>query len=163
MAGGFAYTSWYMSFFSTAIVCYILRARYNFKSLPTAICKFYGPLPVFLFQLCLLFRLFNEVWSNATVIGGFFGPSGSSGYWGACWFSVVSPAVYVLMGGMRSSLFSDVFQAALAIVFLVIVLGVISSDGDFSNNTNAFTFEPVALGMGSLVGSQDGGRVCWEA
>jgi len=160
MAGGFAYTSWYMSFFSTAIVCYILRTKYNFKSLPTAICKFYGPLPVFLFQLCLLFRLFNEVWSNATVIGGFFGASGSSGYWGACWFSVVSPAVYVLMGGMRSSLFSDVFQAALAIVFLIVVLGVISSDSDFSSNTNAFTFTPQAL-WGGEPGWQPGWWTCF--
>lgn len=159
MAGGFAYTSWYLSFFSTAIVCYILRTKYNFKSLPTAICKFYGPLPVFLFQLCLLFRLFNEVWSNATVIGGFFGPSGSSGYWGACWFSVVSPAVYVLMGGMRSSLFSDVFQAALAIVFLIVVLGVISSDRDFSSNTDAFSFEPQTLWGGP--GWQPGWWACF--
>lgn len=160
MMGGFAYTSWYLSFFSTAIVCYILRTKYNFKSLPTAICKFYGPLPVFLFQLCLLFRLFNEVWSNATVIGGFFGASGSSGYWGACWFSCVSPAIYVLMGGMRSSLFSDVFQAALAIVFLIVVLGVISSDSDFSGTTNAFSFEPQAL-WGGQPGWQPGWWACF--
>jgi len=142
MLGGFAYDSWYLSFFSSAIVCYILRTRYKFQSLPTAVYKNYGPLAVFCFQLCVLFRLFNEVWSNATVIGLFYGSSGSSSYWGACWFSVLVPATYVVMGGMRSSLFSDVFQAGLAVLFLVVVLSTIASDRDFSNETNAFEYSP---------------------
>jgi hypothetical protein len=145
MLGGFAYDAWYVSFFSTAIVCYLLRTRYNFKSLPSAVYKNYGALAVFCFQLCLLFRLFNEVWSNATVIGQFYGPTGSSGYWGACWISVLIPTVYVVMGGMRSSLFSDIWQAGFAVAFLAVVLGSIASDKDFSSNTDAFSYEPSTL------------------
>ena len=41
--------------------------------------------------------------------------------------STVVPLTYVLMGGMRSSLFSDVLQAAMAVVFLFIILGVIGT------------------------------------
>jgi len=145
MLGGFAYDSWYISFFSSAIVCYFLRTRYNFQSLPTAIYKNYGAGAVFCFQLCVIFRLFNEVWSNASVIGLFYGSSGSSSYWGACWFSVLVPAIYVVMGGMRSSLFSDVFQAALAVLFLLVVLSTIASDKDFSDSTNAFAYSPTTL------------------
>jgi hypothetical protein len=140
--GGLAYDSWYLSFFSSAIVCYVLRTRYNFKSLPTAIFKNYGSVAVICFQLCVLFRLFNEVWSNSSVIGTFYGTTGSDRYWGATWFSVAIPAGYVLMGGMRVSLFSDVFQAGLAVAFLAVILGFIASDEDFSKETNAFEYKP---------------------
>jgi len=154
MLGGLAYDSWYLSFFSSAIVCYFLRTRYGFRSLPTAVLKNYGAPGAFCLMLCVLFRLFNEVWSNATVIGLIYGPAGSEKYWGACWFSVLVPAIYVVMGGMRSSLFSDVFQAALAIVFLVVVLGTIATDKEFSDTTDAFTYAPK-----SVHGFADGG---WE-
>lgn len=145
MLGGLAYCSWYLSFFSSGIVCYFLRTKYGFKSLPTAIATNYGQFACFCFELCVLFRIFNETWSNATVIGLFYGEAGSSRYWGAAWFSVLVPAAYVIMGGMRSSLFSDVFQAALAVLFLVVVLGTIASDKDFSSNTDAFSYSPTTL------------------
>ena len=149
--GGLAYTSWYISFFTTGVVCYILRTKYNFKSLPTAVYKNYGAVAVILFQLCLFFRLFNEVWSNAGVIGGFYGPAGSSGYWGAAWLSVLIPTVYVIMGGMRASLFSDVMQAGLAVLTLIVVLGAIGSDSEFPG---VFAYEPTTL---YPTGGWDGG------
>lgn len=148
--GGLAYTSWYLSFFTTGIVCYRLRTKYNFKSLPCAVRKNYGAVAVILFQLCLFFRLFNEVWSNAGVIGGFYGPKGSSGYWGAAWLSVLIPTVYVIMGGMRASLFSDVMQAGLAVISLTVVLGAIGSDSEFPG----VTYEPTTL---YPTGGWDGG------
>eukprot|EP00931_Biecheleriopsis_adriatica_P100082 TRINITY_DN7509_c0_g1_i1.p1 TRINITY_DN7509_c0_g1~~TRINITY_DN7509_c0_g1_i1.p1 ORF type:complete len:705 (-),score=126.37 TRINITY_DN7509_c0_g1_i1:113-2227(-) len=152
--GGLAYTSWYLSFFTTGVVCYILRTKYNFKSLPTAVYKNYGTVAVILFQICLFFRLFNEVWSNAGVIGGFYGSKGSPGYWGAAWLSVLIPTCYVIMGGMRASLFSDVMQAGLAITVLIVVLGAIGSDAGFSSNTDAFSFTPSKL---YSTGEWDGG------
>jgi len=139
MLGGLAYNSWYLSFFSSGIVCYVLRTRYGFKSLPTAVFKNYGAVAVLCFQLCVLFRLFNEVWSNAAVIGQFYGTTGSESYWGATWFSVLVPATYVVMGGMRVSLFSDVLQAALAVLFMVVILSSIASDDGFSD---AFSYSP---------------------
>jgi len=156
--GGLAYDSWYLSFFSSAIVCYVLRTRYNFKSLPTAIFKNYGSVAVICFQLAVLFRLFNEVWSNSAVIGSFYGSTGSDRYWGATWFSVAIPAGYVLMGGMRVSLFSDVFQAALAVLFLAVILGFIASDEDFSKDTNAFEYSP-----GEQIYGVDGWQPGWWA
>jgi len=153
--GGIAYTSWYLSFFTTGVVCYLLRTRYNFKSLPTAVYKNYGVCAVILFQLCLFFRLFNEVWSNAGVIGGFYGPKESPGYWGAAWLSVLIPVGYVMLGGMRASLFSDVFQAGLALLFLVVVLSAIGSDQTFSSRTNGFAYEPSTIYKAT--GGWDGG------
>jgi len=152
--GGLAYTSWYLSFFTTGIVCYMLRTKYNFKSLPTAVYKNYGTVAVILFQICLFFRLFNEVWSNAGVIGGFYGPKGSPSYWGAAWLSVCIPTCYVMMGGMRASLFSDVMQAGLAVTVLIVVLCAIGSDSGFIDNTDAFSFAPSKL---YSTGGWDGG------
>merc|ERR1719401_938942 len=101
MLGGFGYAAWYTSFFSAGFVCYILRSRYNFKSLPVAVHANYGAAALVCFQICVFWRLYNEIWSNAGVIGGFYGPAGSPGYWGGAWFSVLIPLVYVGMGGMR--------------------------------------------------------------
>lgn len=145
IGGGFGYATWYLSFVTASVCCYLLRVRYNFKSLPSAVYTNYGAVAVVLFQICLTFRLFNEIWSNAGVIGGFYGAKGSPGYWGAAWLSVVIPMVYVIMGGMRASIFSDVMQAALAVLFLVIVLCTIASDVDFSGKTDAFSWKPGTL------------------
>jgi Na+/proline symporter len=153
--GGVAYTSWYLSFFSAAFVCYFLRTKYKFKSLPTAVFRNYGTSAVLAFQLAVLWRLFNEVWSNAGVIGSFYGAAGSPEYWGACWLSVLIPVLYVLMGGMRASLFSDVFQAWLAVAFLIVVGAAIGSDSTFSSRTDAFSFVPETLYPAT--GGWDGG------
>mmetsp|Transcript_77654 Transcript_77654/g.251286 ORF Transcript_77654/g.251286 Transcript_77654/m.251286 type:complete len:730 (-) Transcript_77654:549-2738(-) len=144
MWGGVAYASWYVSFFTAGIVCYLLRVRFGHKSMASAVYKNYGVVGILFYSICVCFRLFNEIWSNATVIGSFYGSSGSSGYWGACWVSTLIPAVYVVMGGMRASLFSDVFQAWFAVVFLIIVLGAIGTDKTFTDNTGAFSYKPAA-------------------
>lgn len=140
MLGGVAYAGWYTSFFSAAILGYVLRTKYGYFSLPEAVHKTYGSFATLLFMLCVAFRLHNEVWSNAAVIGNFFGRTGSSPYWGAAWFSVLVPAVYTFMGGMRGSLFTDVLQAWGGVLILVIVLASMGADKTFKSNT--FSWQP---------------------
>lgn len=143
MLGGLAYASWYISFFTVGIVIYLLRTRYGFKSLSEAVYTNYGSLGVICYQFAVMFRCWSEVWSNATVIGSFFGPSGSSGWWGAAWLSVLIPLTYSIMGGMRASLVSDLVQAFLGVLFLFIVLVTIGADKDFQKSAgNTFTWEP---------------------
>jgi Na+/proline symporter len=140
MGGGVAYSAWYISFLSAATVGYVLRTKYGYKSLPEAINNTYGPLACLLFMFCVLFRLFNEVWSNATVVGQFYGRVGTSGYWGAAWFSVVVPSLYIALGGMRGSLFTDFVQAWGGILILIIVIIALSADSTFDDNI--FSFKP---------------------
>mmetsp|Transcript_16252 Transcript_16252/g.42978 ORF Transcript_16252/g.42978 Transcript_16252/m.42978 type:complete len:710 (+) Transcript_16252:92-2221(+) len=142
MWGGLAYASWYISFMTAGTVCYLLRTRYGFSSMQQAVYKNYGAVGSLCYTAVLLYRLFNEIWSNATVIGSFYGVAGSSGYWGACWISTLIPAVYCVMGGMRASLFSDVFQAFFAVTFLVVVMCTMGSDKTFMDRTDAFSYEP---------------------
>lgn len=146
MLGGLAYAGWYVSFFSVGFVCYILRVRFGYKSLSSCIYSNYGTPGVICYQAAVLFRVWNEVWSNATVIGGFFGPAGSDNYWGAAWLSSFIPLVYAVMGGMRASLVSDIIQAFMGIIFLTVVLFSILGDAGFQSAAGtSFNWTPTTL------------------
>ncbi len=123
--GGVGYAGWYASFGAAALVGYQLRVRHGFLSMPAAVTRCYGPYATLFFSASLLFRLWNEVWSNAVVVAGFYGEVHSNAWWIAVAFSVIVPATYVMMGGMRASLLSDQVQALLGVVFLFVILGLI--------------------------------------
>jgi len=77
------------------------------------------------FSLALLYRLWNEVWSNSVVVASFYGETHSHNWWVAVAVSTMVPAFYTTMGGMRASLFSDSLQAFLGLIFLFVILGLI--------------------------------------
>ncbi|KAG8469114.1 hypothetical protein KFE25_007632 [Diacronema lutheri] len=129
MLGGVVYAGWYMSFPAAAIFGYFLRTRHGFGSLPTAIEKCYGSSATVLFGLIVLYRLWNEIWSNTVVVAGFYSETEGTGqWWAACILSAAVPAVFVLMGGMRSSLVTDVLMAFLGLLFLFVILGIIGAE-----------------------------------
>lgn len=126
--GGVGYAGWYTSFASAAAVGYVLRTRHGFTSLPRAVERCYGPWASGCFSLALLFRLWNEVWSNASVVASFYGEVHSTNWWIAVALSTAVPATYVVMGGMRASLVSDQLQALLGVTMLFSILGLIGDD-----------------------------------
>ncbi|EEC43005.1 predicted protein [Phaeodactylum tricornutum CCAP 1055/1] len=113
--GGFAYGTWYIAFLSVGVVCYYLRTNQGYTSLQEAIFE----------RLAVLFRLYQEIWSNSLVVASFYGDYNTASWWIAALLSTFIPFVYVSLGGLRSSLISDVIQALLAVILLVTVLGVI--------------------------------------
>jgi Na+/proline symporter len=138
IAGGFAYSGWYVSFVATACVCYKLRMK-GYVGLPQAIFDRYGPASLIFFCLAILYRLYNEIWSNAMVVSSFFSDEPhSSNWWWSAIISTLIPLTYVLMGGLKSSLYSDVLQAVMFIVGLVVVL--ISIAANLSGNDNLKNF-----------------------
>ncbi|KAK9829007.1 hypothetical protein WJX72_003371 [[Myrmecia] bisecta] len=127
ITGGIAYAGYYTSFASVAIVVYFMRTRHGYRSLPEAINERYGSLATVAFGLAVLFRLFQEVWSNALVVAGFYGPVHSTAWWLAACLSTLVPVIYAFSGGMRASIVTDVMQAVACIGFLIaacIVLGI---------------------------------------
>ena len=76
--GGFSYAAWYVSFWSAALVGYVLRTRHGYSSLVVAVDTLYGPVAAVGFGLALLVRLFGAVWSNTTVVA-MFGERDSAG------------------------------------------------------------------------------------
>jgi Na+/proline symporter len=155
--GGWAYAGWYVSFFSASAVIYRLRKQ-GYKSLPEMIHHKYGSVSLVLFALALFYRLWQEVWSNARVIAAFYtdnpgiaeaslGSGGQQTDYGNQdlqeWFmggavSVAIPLIYVMMGGMRSSLISDGIQAVMAMILLFGCLIAIGSE--LNNNEVLNTF-----------------------
>mmetsp|Transcript_24854 Transcript_24854/g.29343 ORF Transcript_24854/g.29343 Transcript_24854/m.29343 type:complete len:754 (+) Transcript_24854:47-2308(+) len=137
VVGGLAYASWFIGVFTTGVIVYYLRKQ-GYYSLPDFINDRYGPLACVVFALTVLYRLFNEVWSNTIVIADFFGASLSFNWKLAAWISMAIPASYTLLGGMRASLYSDALQALLMCALLLLTYFQITSD--ISNNKELQTY-----------------------
>lgn len=130
--GGLAYAAYYVSFAVAGIIIYQLRVKGGFESIHEFLTKRFGKGAMMLFSILISIRLFNEVWSNTTVIGSYFGTIGSqSYYWAIITFTFLTLA-YALKGGLSSSIFTDVIQMVLFSILLVIILGTIFSTNDFS-------------------------------
>ena len=127
ITGGFGYAGWYISFPAAALIIYQLRKQ-GYRSLPEAINDKYGKCATVTFALACIYRLFNEVWSNSRVVADFYGNPNTDSWWTAAVLSTVIPLIYVVMGGMQSSIVSDSVQAVFACFFLVIVLSVLESN-----------------------------------
>lgn len=141
--GGVAYAGWYTSFWAAGFVGYWLRTRHGVRSLPQVIEKVFGSSANVCFGLALFFRLWNEVWSNIIVVAQFYGAPYSKPWWVAAIISASVPATYVFMGGMRASLVSDVLQAALALIFLFVILGRIGHEmGSATPSEDIWEWEP---------------------
>ena len=95
------------------------------------------------FAICVIYRLYNEVWSNSRVIADFYGREtknyqrddgsvrtvhASDPWWAAAVLATALPLLYVFCGGMRASLLSDSAQAGLAVVTLIVVLAAIQAE-----------------------------------
>jgi SSS family solute:Na+ symporter len=77
------------------------------------------------FAAAILIRLYNEVWSNTAVVGGYYGEPGSAAFIGSALLFTVAVLLYSIKGGLRSSIVTDVLHAVIFVVFLGIVLFLI--------------------------------------
>jgi len=82
IVGGFGYMCYYVAFFTVAVVIYRLRIK-GYSSLPEAIMDKYGVFACMAFCAAVVYRLFNEVWSNSIVVASFYGPVHSNNWWAA--------------------------------------------------------------------------------
>lgn len=146
VVGGLAYAAYWLSIPVAGLVIYRLRTREGATGLVSFLIGKYGRGAALAFSLAILIRLFNEVWSNTAVVGGYYGASGSAGFIGAALLFTLSVLLYSLKGGLRSSIFSDVIQAVVFVVFLAVVLafvlpshptGVLLSQGSFALDSGA--------------------------
>lgn len=124
--GGLAYACYYLSFLVGGVVIYYMRKKGRFESIHHFLRTNYGRKAVTVFSIVIGFRLFNEVWSNTTVIGSYFGAQGSSNFYLAVIVFTALTLAYTLKGGMRTSLITDsiqmIFFAVLLFILLVFIL-----------------------------------------
>jgi solute:Na+ symporter, SSS family len=144
--GGLAYACYYLSFLVGGLVIYHMRKKGKFESIHQFLRTRYGATGVTVFSILIGFRLFNEVWSNTTVIGSYFGEQGSfSFYLAVCVFTFLTLA-YTLKGGMRTSLITDSVQMIFFAVLLFILLLFILPKG------NASALDYITSGSWSMQG-----------
>lgn len=143
IVGGLAYATYWLSIPVAGLVIYRLRTREGATGLVPFLIGKYGRAAALAFSLAILVRLFNEVWSNTAVVGGYFGGSGSVEFIGAALLFTLVVLLYSLKGGLRSSIFTDVIQAWVFMLFLGVVLFMVLpahgpakllSEGNFALN-----------------------------
>ncbi len=125
VVGGLAYAAYWLSIPVAGFVIYRLRTREGATGLVSFLVGKYGRGAALAFSAAILVRLFNEVWSNTAVVGGYYGASGSSGFIGAALLFTAAVLFYSLKGGLRSSIFSDVIQAVVFVLFVGVVLAFV--------------------------------------
>jgi SSS family solute:Na+ symporter len=125
VVGGLAYATYWLSIPLAGLVIYRLRTRQGATGLVSFLIGKYGRGAALAFSLAILIRLFNEVWSNTAVVGGYYGASGSAGFIGSALLFTAAVLFYSLKGGLRSSIFSDVIQAVVFMLFLGVVLAYV--------------------------------------
>ena len=122
--GGLAYATYWLSFVVAGFVIYQIRGQ-GFASIHNFLRSKYGQGALWLFSLILVFRLWNEIWSNTIVVAQFFGEKGSSQYYFASWATTVFVLAYALKSGLRSSIITDLIQMLLAAFLLIFILAFI--------------------------------------
>lgn len=119
--GGVAYATYWLCIPIAGFAIYRLRTKFLAKGLVSFLTKNYGIAAAFVFSLAILIRLFNEVWSNSSVVGGYYGEAGSTYFIVAATVFTLITLAYAMWGGLRSSLVTDAVQA---ILFAVVLIGI---------------------------------------
>jgi Na+/proline symporter len=125
LVGGLAYATYWLSIPLAGLVIYRLRRRFGATGLVSFLSSNYGRWAALLFSAAILIRLFNEVWSNTAVVGGYYGDSGSPSFIIAALLFTAVTLAYSLRGGLRSSILTDAMQAVIFLLALVWVLGLV--------------------------------------
>ena len=93
IVGGIGYAVYWLCIPLTGYAIYRLRRRFGATSMTDFLTKNYGIAAAFCFSAAILVRLFNEVWSNTSVIGEYYGASGSAPFvLAACLFTAITVA-----------------------------------------------------------------------
>lgn len=125
LIGGLAYATYWLSIPLAGFVIFRLRRRFAATGLVSFLTTNYGRAAALAFTAAILIRLFNEVWSNTAVVGGYYGESGSAAFIGAALLFTGVTLAYSLRGGLRSSILTDAAQAAIFLIALLWVLGLV--------------------------------------
>lgn len=136
LVGGLAYATYWLSIPLAGFVIYRLRRRFAATGLVSFLTSHYGHAAALAFTAAILIRLFNEVWSNTAVVGGYYGASGSAGFIGAALLFTAVTLAYSLRGGLRSSIITDAAQAAIFLIALLWVLGLVLPQHSFAELTS---------------------------
>ena len=130
--GTLAYAAYYLSFLTGAKIVDCLRFEHGYHSIQEFLSDRFGRAGTSCYNFVIGVRLVSEVFANLLVIGILFGAAGTAGYT----FTIIGFAVitllYSVMGGLHASLRTDVFQLAIFLVVLVVLVFFMLTNAAFS-------------------------------
>ena len=122
IVGGVGYAVYWLCIPLTGYALYRLRRKFGATGMVSFLTEHYGVAAAFCFSAAILVRLFNEVWSNTSVVGAYYGESGTAPFIIAALLFTAITAAYCCWGGMRGSLITDIAQAILFAILLIVSL-----------------------------------------
>lgn len=132
LPGVLAYTAYYGSFLTGWLIVDRLRFRHGADNVQGFLSQRFGVAGVASYNVLVALRLLTEVFANLLVVGMVFSTWGE----GAGDLAVIAVAgitlVYSMTGGLRASLQTDVWQAVLLVVVIVVLLGLVLTSEGFS-------------------------------
>ncbi len=144
IVGGLAYAVYWLSIPVAAVSIFGIRRSTGARSLAEFLRGKFGRAASLSFGALIFSRLFNEVWSNTAVVGGYYGEPGSLAFTTAVLVFTFAVLMYSLKGGLRSSIVTDVLHGVIFVVFLAAVLfmvvpahgpGALLREGTFTLST----------------------------
>ncbi|MEX2454575.1 MAG: hypothetical protein WD470_07715 [Rhodospirillaceae bacterium] len=118
IAGALGYATYYLSFLTGAAVVDSIRFRHGFGSIHDFMRDRFGAVGVGCFNALVGVRLLSEVFANLLVIGIIFGAAGSGAYIVSIVALSLVTLAYSVLGGLRASLRTDVFQMTVLLAVL---------------------------------------------
>lgn len=138
--GTLAYAFYYFSFLTGGRIVDSLRFEHGFNSVQDFLRDRFGHWGTGCYNFVIGIRLLSEVFANLLVIGILFGVAGSNVYTlTILGFSAIT-LFYSMLGGLRASLRTDVFQMVIFIGTLVLLIALVI----FNHNVSLgdLTFKP---------------------
>lgn len=131
IGGALAYAAYYLSFLTGARIISSLRFHHGFASVPDFLADRFGLVGITSYNFVVGVRLLSEVFANLLVIGLIFGADGSSAYIISILLVGFVTLCYALLGGLSASIRTDLFQMAVFLVMLMLIMAVVFTSGSF--------------------------------
>ncbi len=128
IGGALAYTAYYLSFFTGAVIVDRIRFEHGFSNIQSYLKANFGQSGTVAYNFVIALRLLSEVFANLIVIGTLFGQEGSGLYLAAASTAAIVTLGYSMMGGLQASLKTDVFQMLFFLLLLVVLLVALFSN-----------------------------------
>ena len=135
--GSLAYAFYYFSFLTGGRIVDQLRFEQGFDSVQQFLRARFGAWGTRCYNVVIGIRLVSEVFANLLVIGILFGAAGSQAYTLAVVGIALVTLVYAMMGGLRASLRTDLYQMMIFLVVLLALTVLVASDGYLRKMGNA--------------------------